>query len=101
MPNSDGRELTRRSILVGATASLICRPAIVRATSLMPIRQLMVSTVSIDSEKRSLGFIGTWRIHFMRQALRRGWEGRDSQTFGGASEAAARRYVMSMTAQGL
>jgi hypothetical protein len=101
MPNSDGRELTRRSILVGAAASLICRPAIVRAASLMPIRQLIVSTVPINPEKPWLGFIGTWRIHFMRQALRRGWEGRDSQTFGGTSEAAARRYVTWMTAQGL
>ena len=30
--------ITRRSILVGAVASLICAPAIVRATSLMPVR---------------------------------------------------------------
>ena len=51
MPNSDGRELTRRSIFVGAAASLICRPAIVRAASLMPIRQLNVSTVPINPEK--------------------------------------------------
>jgi hypothetical protein len=86
MLNSDGRELTRRNILVGATASLICRPAIVRAASLMPIRQLILSTVSINPEKPSLG---SWRIHFMRQALRRGWEGRDFQTFGATSEAAA------------
>jgi hypothetical protein len=30
--------ITRRSIFHGATASLICAPAIVRATSLMPVR---------------------------------------------------------------
>jgi hypothetical protein len=101
MPNSDGRKLTRRGIFGGAAASLICRPAIVRAASLMPIRQLIVSTAPINPEKSWLGFIGTWRLHFMRQALRRGWEGRDFQTFGEASEAAARRYVMWMTAQGL
>src|SRR6202171_5855334 len=29
---------TRRSILIGAAASLICAPAIVRAASLMPVR---------------------------------------------------------------
>src|SRR5207248_4911236 len=98
---SDGRELTRRSIFVGTAASLICRPAIVRATSLMPIRQLIVTIVPINSEWPCLGFVGTWRLHFMRQALRRGWEGRDSQTFGGTSEAAARRYVVWRTAQGL
>jgi hypothetical protein len=101
MPNSDGRELTRRSIFVGATASLICRPAIVRAASLMPIRQPIISTVPINPEKPSLGFVGTCRLHFMRQALRRGWEGCDSEMFGGTSEAAARCYVMWMTAQGL
>jgi len=32
--------MTRRSILIGAIASLICAPAIVRATSLMPVRGL-------------------------------------------------------------
>ena len=32
--------MTRRSILIGAVASLICAPAIVRATSLMPVRSL-------------------------------------------------------------
>ena len=32
--------ITRRSILIGAAASLICAPAIVRATSLMPVRRL-------------------------------------------------------------
>jgi hypothetical protein len=30
--------ITRRSIIRGAAASLICAPAIVRATSLMPVR---------------------------------------------------------------
>jgi hypothetical protein len=36
--NHDGL-ITRRSILIGAAASLICAPAIVRATSLMPVRR--------------------------------------------------------------
>ena len=34
--------ITRRSIFIGAAASLICAPAIVRATSLMPVRTLML-----------------------------------------------------------
>ena len=55
---SDIRQLIRRSICVGAAASLICRPAIVRAASLMPIRQLIVSTVPINSEKPWLGLSG-------------------------------------------
>ena len=37
--NHDGL-ITRRSIFIGAAASLICAPAIVRATSLMPVRSL-------------------------------------------------------------
>ena len=32
--------ITRRSVLVGATAFLICAPPIVRAASLMPVRGL-------------------------------------------------------------
>ena len=69
MPDSDDRELTRRSIFVGAAASLICRPAIVRAASLMQIRRLIVSTVPINPEKPCLGFIGTWRLHFHEASL--------------------------------
>jgi hypothetical protein len=36
--NHDGL-ITRRSIFIGAAASLLCAPAIVRATSLMPVRR--------------------------------------------------------------
>jgi hypothetical protein len=32
--------MTRRSVFIGAAASLICAPAIVRAASLMPVRGL-------------------------------------------------------------
>ena len=34
--------MTRRSIFIGAAASLICAPAIVRAASLMPVRGLLI-----------------------------------------------------------
>ena len=37
--NHDGL-ITRRSIFIGAAASLTCAPAIVRATSLMPVHSL-------------------------------------------------------------
>jgi len=37
--NHDGL-ITRRSTLIGAAASLICAPVIVRITSLMPVRRL-------------------------------------------------------------
>ena len=38
--HQDDHRITRRSIVVGATVALICAPAIVRATSLMPVRRL-------------------------------------------------------------
>ena len=34
--------ITRRSIFMGAGASLLCAPAIVRAASLMPVRTLIL-----------------------------------------------------------
>jgi len=33
-------QMTRRGIIIGAAASLVCAPAIVRATNLMPVRRL-------------------------------------------------------------
>ena len=39
MPDIEAR-ITRRTILVGAAASLICAPAIVQAVDLMPVRRL-------------------------------------------------------------
>ena len=38
--------ITRRSVLIGAVASLICAPATVRATSLMPVRGLPLQPLS-------------------------------------------------------
>jgi hypothetical protein len=41
IPNNDyGGLLARRSIIIGAAVSLICAPAIVRVTNLMPVRRL-------------------------------------------------------------
>ena len=37
---SDHSLITRRSLFVGAAASLLCAPAIVRAANLMPVRRL-------------------------------------------------------------
>jgi hypothetical protein len=38
--SNHGGLITRRSIFIGAAASLICAPATVRAASLMPVRRL-------------------------------------------------------------
>jgi hypothetical protein len=40
--SSQAGQITRRGIFIGAAASLLCAPAIVRATSLMPVRRLRV-----------------------------------------------------------
>jgi hypothetical protein len=41
IPKNDHNSLlARRSILIGAAASLLCAPAIVRVTNLMPVRRL-------------------------------------------------------------
>jgi hypothetical protein len=98
--NPDADKLSRRSVVAGAAASLICRPAIVRPASLMPVRQFILA-VPVSTEKPWLGFVGMLRLHSMKQALEGGWNERDCQTFGGTSEAAARSYVAHMRAQGL
>ena len=40
--NDQGSLITRRSIFIGAAASLLCMPAIVRATNLMPVRRIIL-----------------------------------------------------------
>jgi hypothetical protein len=40
IPIPDHSLITRRSTLIGAAASLLCAPAIVRAANLMPVRRL-------------------------------------------------------------
>jgi hypothetical protein len=86
---------TRRSILVGAAASLISAPAIVRAASLMPVRQVLIAANAISPKKPIyLGFAGTLAFHCMKKALERGWDEKiDGRTFGGISERQARNYV--------
>ncbi len=49
-------QMTRRSILIGAAASLVCAPAIVRATSLMPVRSLRGSINTALNRHRSILF---------------------------------------------
>jgi hypothetical protein len=42
--------VTRRSILIGAAASLICAPAVVRAASLMAVRCLPLQLLNPEGE---------------------------------------------------
>jgi hypothetical protein len=47
--------LTRRSIVIGAAASLICAPAIMRVTNLMPVRRL-----PLPFGPQYAGYAGAW-----------------------------------------
>ena len=50
--------MTRRSIFIGAAASLICAPAIVRAASLMPVRGLPLKF--LNPERKIPKTVGEW-----------------------------------------
>ena len=50
--------MTRRSILIGAAASLICALAIVRAASLMPVRGLPLQI--LNPERKIPKTVGEW-----------------------------------------
>jgi hypothetical protein len=79
--------ITRRSIFIGAAASLICAPAIVRVTSLMPVRRLIP-----PFGPRYAGFVERLMYQSLDSNLR---AGRMSTTLNGKiiPEADARRMV--------
>jgi hypothetical protein len=86
--------ITRRHICIGAPASLICGPAIVRITSLMPVRPL-----PLPFGRQYAGFVE--RLYF--QALDRNLRaGQMSVVHNGKiiSVAAARRIVARARAYG-
>jgi hypothetical protein len=87
--------ITRRSMFIGAAASLICAPSIVRASSLMPIRRVIIEANAFGPKKPIyLGFAGSLRLHWIKKALERGWDDeKDGRTFGGISERQARNHV--------
>jgi hypothetical protein len=53
-----GLRITRRKILLNAAATLICTPAIVRATSLMPVRVVPVQILT--PELKTPKTLGEW-----------------------------------------
>ena len=86
--------ITRRSIFIGATASLICTPAIVRAASLMPVRSLRGPI-----GPQYAGFVERLFFHSLDKDLR---TGRMSTVLNGniVPEAEAGRLVAHAQAQG-
>ena len=87
--------MTRRNIFIGAAAFLICAPAIVRATSLMPVRSLPLPALNPLGEFYRRCFYRN--LDFDLRAGRR-----MSLTSNGkiVSEAEARRMVSYARAQG-
>ena len=86
--------ITRRSLFMGAGALLLCAPAIVRATSLMPVRSLILPT-----ERPGAGFVLRVFYNALASNLR---NGRMTIIRNGklVSEAEARRLVAYARAQG-
>jgi hypothetical protein len=87
--------VTRRSIFIGAAASLLCAPAIVRAASLMPVRRLRVPI-----GPQYAGFYECLMYHSLDSNLR---AGRMSTALNGKiiPEDNARRMVAHARVQGL
>jgi hypothetical protein len=90
MPVADrphDRLIIRRNILIGAAASLICAPAIVRVASLMPVRRL-----PRPFGPQHAGFVERLMYQSLASNLR---TGRMTTNLNGAiiPEAAARRMV--------
>jgi hypothetical protein len=62
----------RRRFLIGAAATLICAPAIVRLTSLMPIRAVLIRSAPISDDKLTAGFVERLKFAWCCNALRGG-----------------------------
>ena len=93
-------QFTRRSIIVGAAASLICAPAIVRAASLMPVRGLILPIERpLPIGPQYAGFCERLIYHSLDSNLR---AGRMTTILNGKiiPEADARRLVAHARAQG-
>jgi hypothetical protein len=59
--------ITRRSTLIGAAASLLCAPSIVRAANLMPVRRL-----PFPYGPQYAGYCGRLLLHALESNLRTG-----------------------------
>src|ERR1035437_11053858 len=91
--------MTRRRIFIGAAASLICAPAIVRAASLMPVRSL-IFPIKLSSRLNPLGeFYRRCFYHNLDFELRTGRNMTMTVEYGIISVADARQMVANARAQ--
>jgi hypothetical protein len=92
--------ITRRSIFIGAAASLIFAPAVVRAASLMPVRGLILP-IERSSRLSPLGeFYCRNYYHYLDFQLRTGLPMTTTVEYGIISVADARRDLAYARAQG-
>jgi hypothetical protein len=92
--------MTRRSAFIGAAASLICAPTIVRAASLMPVRSLIIPmTRQLPVGPQYAGFCQRLMYQSLDSNVR---AGRMTTALNGKiiSEADARRMIAHAQAQG-
>jgi hypothetical protein len=90
--------ITRRGIFIGAAASLLCAPAIVRAANLMPVRRL-----PFPYGPQYAGFVNRLFFHALESSLQAGLRaGRTSIEVGGRTIPvdSARRHVAFAQAHG-
>ena len=93
--------MTRRNILIGAAASLICAPAIVRAASLMPVRGLPLQFLNPEFLDPLGQFYRRCFYNNLNNDLRAGRSMSTVSTNGKIiSEAEARRMVAHARVQG-
>jgi hypothetical protein len=62
----------RRGFLIGVATTLICAPAIVRPTSLMPIRVVLIRSEPISDNNLTAGFVRRLKFAWCCDALRGG-----------------------------
>jgi hypothetical protein len=94
---------TRRSVILGATAYLVCAPAIVRVSSLMPVRALPLQLP--NPERKVPRTMGEWYRLCFYQNLEQNLRAGRAVTYGPAggkaiAVAEARQIVARARAQG-
>ncbi len=99
----------RRDLLIGVTTSLLCAPAIVRASSLMPIKVMgwtplasPVNEIWGRGERPSAGWAERVGYHMMDHVLKTGWTPERAASFyGDISESKMRSMVAYARRHGL
>ena len=87
--------IKRRALLTGLGSFIVCAPAIVRASSLMPVKLVEWTPLALPvHEKRYAGFVERLGYQMMDNVLKKGWTPeRAAGFYGGMSESKMRSMV--------